>query len=240
MLRIRMEDSRLPRGMSAWLVAAMLAAVTACAVRETREPKVSAVAPVETKSPAPIQRSDYYPLQQGSYWLYEVSDSWRSATAYLQVLVTDEAPAADAPGATDIILSIIDHSIPREERPDEPTIIRQSLTGLECLDCGGLFLPTHIEDETSWSGGPAGQVPACRLTKSGLVYPLPDGGNSPTVIVSCSNPLTGLSVTRVYAQRIGPVLSIVSGSDAGRGVVRVERLREHRVLGPADPFPLLP
>src|SRR4051812_7470249 len=67
------------------------------------------------------QAPDYFPLRKGSYWLYEVRGSSGTGTGYKQVLVTDEVRSSEVQGATDFVVSIIDHTIRREDRPDEPT-----------------------------------------------------------------------------------------------------------------------
>jgi hypothetical protein len=179
-------------------------------------------------------------MRKGLYWLYEVSGSSGGVTGYKQVLVTDEIPAGEVRGATDIVLSIIDHTIPRADRPDEPTIIRRSAAGLACIDCGGLFLPGQWDNGAVWRGGSAGQGPACRLANAQMSYRPAGGDARPTIVASCIDPATGVAVNRVYARGVGPILIVVSGTQAGQGFVRIEKLREHRVLNPPVSFPPLP
>jgi hypothetical protein len=196
-------------------------------------------APDRKTAATPDRASEFFPLRKGAYWLYEVTGP-EGRSGYKQVLVTDEVAAGDAPGATDFVLSIIDHSIPKERRPDEPTTIRRAKSGLECLDCGGLFLPGGVENGAAWRGGADAKSPVCRSVDAGMSYRPAGGNEASAIVVSCADPSTGTGITRIYARGFGPVLDTVLTNRDGKGYVRIERLREHRLLDAAAPFPPLP
>jgi hypothetical protein len=188
----------------------------------------------------PASAAEYLPLETGSYWVYDVTGPAGSAGAFKQVLVTDQIPARLGEGSVETVVSVIDHSVPRELRPDEPTIIRQGPLGFECLDCGGLLLPVRLDEGSTWHGADAALGALCRIVDSGLSYQGAHGSSRPAIAVACVESATGLSSTRIYAKGIGPVLSVITSIAAGNGPIRIERLREHRVLDPNAPFPTLP
>ena len=174
---------------------------------------------------------NFFPLRKGAYWLYEVRDTGLNTVGLKQVLISDQQAAGNGAMATEFVSSIRDHTLPVEDRPDAPTIIRQNPDGsITCIDCGGVMLPAQIKDGVVWQS--AGADEWCSLSTTPLTFRVSDRKDVLTVIVQCNSLREGKSSTRVYAEGVGPVLALFREQRGGKWLERVERLREQRTINP--------
>lgn len=149
---------------------------------------------------------DYYPLDVGAAWVYEVHIEGKDEPASMQVLVSGSLGVKNSERQS-YLLSVLDESLPPENRIDEPVSYEvRSTEGIYCLKCGGFLLKGPIAIGNEWPAGQEETTARYRITSTDATVHVGGRNIHECLAIELIDLIQGRRIEFFYAPNVGPVL----------------------------------